>query len=89
MAGLYGGGLPVTTRDGWTAEAVYLDWLSPLALLVAPGASLFDVRDGHEPEIWWVGEGAGEFRAWGFSPTGRTLILATSADVTLFRREPE
>jgi hypothetical protein len=29
----------------------------------------------------------GELRAAGFSPSGRTLVVATASDVTLFRRQ--
>ena len=86
MAGLYGGGLARTTLDGWQVETVCLDWPAPLTLLVAPGSHLYDSRLGHEPTLWRIDEGAGELRAWGFSSTGRTLLLATSADITFFRR---
>ncbi|MCG3134329.1 MAG: hypothetical protein HMLKMBBP_01634 [Planctomycetes bacterium] len=86
MTGLYGGGLPTLTRAGWQAETVHLDWLNPMLLLVAPGSDLLDCRAGHEAQFWRVESGAGALRAWGFSSTGSTLLLATSADIRIFCR---
>lgn len=85
MAGIYGGGLPSGTHDHWMTETVYLDWPNPTTLLVAPGSHLYDSRQ--EPRFWRIDEGAGELRAWGFSSSGNTLLLATSADITIFRRQ--
>jgi hypothetical protein len=89
MAGIYGGGLATGTRDGWRTEAVYLDWPQPDLFLVAPGSDLYDYRAESEPRFWRIESGAGELRAWGFSSTGKTLLLATSADIKIFRRRAE
>lgn len=85
MAGLHGGGLPTFSPAGWQAETVCLHWPESTLLLVAPGSSLLDYRAGHEARFWRVESGSGELRAWGFSASGRTLLLATSADITIFR----
>lgn len=86
-AGVYGGGLCKITRDGWTAEDLVLDWPAHTLLLVQPGS-------------WVLGDGFGkpahctkvavesELRAWGFSPTGRSLVFASSDTLTCWRKEP-
>ncbi len=80
IGGLFGGGLPLTTTDGWCLEAQARAWPTHSVFLTAPGS--------REPIC--VGEdGACEFRACGFSETGRTFIIATSCDLTIFARQAE
>ena len=76
-AGLSGGGLAHGTADGWRLEQG-----NRAVSLLAPFAP------GRLRESWQLEEGAGEFRAAGFSPTGRTLIYASSADLAVYRRVP-
>jgi hypothetical protein len=79
-AGLHGGGLPLLTRDGWSAERLALDWPDETLLLCQPW------KHGYKPgEFVKVGVDS-VVRAWGFSPTGRSLVLATSSDVTIWSR---
>ena len=86
-AGLFGGALPKGTSDGWTAEALYLEWPEPALLLTPPGSWLYENRAGRRRDFVKVPGAVGaELRAWGFSPTGRTLILATASDLTVFSR---
>ena len=84
-AGLFGGGLPRLASDGWSVERLALDWPEECFLLVPPGSWIYGERYGKPANFTKVATES-EVRAWGFSPTGRTLILATSSDVTLFGR---
>ncbi len=85
IAGLFGGGLLATTEDGWTIDVVAPEWPHHRVILSADGG-----RNAEEPgTTWWhvfSDERHGEFRAAGFSPSGRTLVVATASDVTLFVR---
>ncbi len=77
VAGLFGGGLPLTTRDGWLLEAQARAWPTHSVFLTAPGS--------REPVC--VGEdGVCELRACGFSETGRTFVIATSCELMMFAR---
>jgi hypothetical protein len=77
MAGLFGGGLPLTTLDGWGLEVQARVWPTHTVFLSAPGT--------REPVC--IGEdGACEMRACGFSETGRSFVIATSCDLTIFAR---
>ncbi|MEP7122806.1 MAG: hypothetical protein ABJE95_17910 [Byssovorax sp.] len=84
-SGLSGGGLPSTTADRWTAERLTLDWPDELLLLVPPGSWLHETRAGRSADFTKLAVER-EVRAWGFSPTGKSLILATSSDVAIFGR---
>jgi hypothetical protein len=88
IAGLFGGGLHATTDDGWTIQVVSPDWPHHRVLLSADGG----LCRGSAGDQWWHVFHAdySELRAAGFSPSGRTLAVATSSDVTLWARpEPD
>lgn len=82
-AGLYGGGLPQFTRDGWTVERLAPDWPEECLLLLAPSADIYNPA-GRQAFAKLAVERA--VRAWGFSPTGLSLVLATTSDLTLWGR---
>ncbi len=86
-SGLNGGGLPRSTADGWSVEWLTLDWPEDTLLLLGPGSSIYETRPGRVVQFWKIDPGVTEVRAWGFSPTGRTLLLATSSDVTFWIRD--
>ena len=88
MAGLTGGALPTTTRDGWALERLTVAWPHESVLLTAPGSWIFEDRAGRSSEFVKIAEES-ELRACGFSPTGRSLVVATSSDVTMYSRSPE
>ncbi|MBB6053602.1 hypothetical protein [Armatimonas rosea] len=94
-AGLHGGGLPLGAGDGiWHLElepAIYSGDYAPYR-----GKACWQIRliDGRS----WVGrEGrhlktcllyqSFDFRATGFSETGKSFIIATSSDLWMFSRE--
>lgn len=82
VAGLAGGGLAATTSDGWSVEAETFAWPERCVILKHP--------DWYE----FVDASAGctklavefELRAWGFSPTGRCVVVATSSEVYVYAR---
>jgi hypothetical protein len=84
-AGLHGGGLAISTRDRWIVEHLPLDWPNESLLLVPPDSWIYETRPGRSAEFTKVAVET-ELRAWGFSPTGKSLIIATSSDVTIFGR---
>ena len=80
VGGLFGGGLPLTTVDGWHLEAQARVWPMHSVFLSAPGAR----------ESVCIGEdGACELRACGFSETGRSFVIATSCELAMFTRLAE
>ncbi|GJF34996.1 hypothetical protein KNE206_76960 [Kitasatospora sp. NE20-6] len=85
IAGLFGGGLHTTTIDGWTLEVVSPEWPHDRVLLSADGGM---PHDGPHGEGWWhvFDSNYSTLRAAGFSPSGRTLAVATSSDLTLWTR---
>lgn len=83
IAGLCGGGLPNTTRDGWHLQAIPLPWPRYRIFLEPPFCSMYHDLAG----VTCVGDdGGGELRAYGFSPTGRSFVIATSCDLTIIIR---
>lgn len=86
MAGLYGGGLHTVTDDGWTVEAIAADWPIHYYILNRPGHSIYlDAKLGDDTQFYLF-EKDYENRAWGFSPSGNSLIYACSSDVTIWSR---
>ena len=86
VAGLAGGGLPTSTRDGWHVSSLPIDWPHDLVILEPPGCGA--LWPGHERGCVAVfAHDACELRAFGFSPSGRILILASSADLHLYVRD--
>ncbi|AWW42219.1 hypothetical protein ADL00_05030 [Streptomyces sp. AS58] len=86
IAGLFGGGLHTTTEDGWSLEVVTPAWPNERVLLSRDGGLPHAGRHG---ERWWhvFHSYHSELRAVGFSPSGRTIAVATSSDVSLWARE--
>jgi hypothetical protein len=84
IAGLHGGGLHTTTSDGWTLDVVSPDWPHHRILLSTDGGLYHGPTGTH----WWHIHHATDspLRTCGFSPSGRTLAIATSADLTLLTR---
>jgi len=81
LVGLHGGGLASTSADGWSVESITLSWPDQHLLLIEPRGSLYSptatfTRLAVEREV----------RAFGFSSTGRTLLIATSSELVLFPR---
>lgn len=84
IAGPFGGGLHRTTPDGWSLNIVSPEWPNDRILLSADG----DIYKDPPGQGWWhiFHSSYSTFRAAGFSPSGRTLAIATSSDLTLWTR---
>jgi hypothetical protein len=85
MAGLFGGGLPIITEDGWKLECVTLKWPEQMVILIPPSSDLYGSLTGHADIMTKIFENSC-IRAYGFSYTGRSFIIATSSDVYVFAR---
>lgn len=85
ISGLYGGGLPNSRTDGWSVETVTLFWPEKILLLVEPGSWFYGSLYGQPDNFRKIFSGS-EIRAKGFSPTGRTFVIATSSDLTIYTR---
>lgn len=81
LAGLHGGGLSMTTSDGWGLHCIPLPWPSHSIFMSPPWKS-------HQFDQWVkiACDGACEFRACGFSDTGQSFAVATSCELLLFAR---
>lgn len=88
IAGLFGGGLHTTTADGWTLEVVTPAWPNDRVLLSGDGGL---PHSGPHGERWWhiFHSTYSELRAVGFSPSGQTIAVATSSDISLWTRRPD
>jgi hypothetical protein len=87
IAGLYGGGLHTTATGGWHVEVVSPAWPNDRVLL-SRGSGM-PHPEPHREGWWHIFHSCySELRAVGFSPSGRTLAVATSSDVTLWTRTP-
>lgn len=78
LAGLHGGGLLRCGLGGWSVESLALDWPDVCLLLVEPWRSIFDEKTGFTKLAV-----EREVRAFGFSDTGASLVIATSSDVVV------
>lgn len=86
MGGLYGGGLPNSTTDGWGVELRPLSWPLEELILSPPGETMLWTAPGKKPGLTKFHKAGTELRAFGFSSTGRALALAYSSDVTVYFR---
>ncbi|WP_108988285.1 hypothetical protein [Streptomyces coelicoflavus] len=87
IAGLFGGGLHTKAEDGWILEAVTPAWPNDRVLLSVDGGL---PHSGPYGEQWWhiFHAAYSELRAFGFSPSGETIAVATSSDLSLWTRHP-
>jgi hypothetical protein len=85
MAGVIGGGLPRTTQDGWSLEVITLDWPEHEVLLVEPYSSIYDSIYGKPSKFRKIARES-ELRAFGFSYSGKSLVIASSSDITVYGR---
>lgn len=78
VAGLFGGGLAKTTSDGWFLEVRAMAWPTHSVFMRSPDARSSDLCIGDD--------GACEMRACGFSETGRSFVIATTCELSVFTR---
>jgi hypothetical protein len=82
IAGLNGGGLPMSNRFAESLEVVSPEWPKSKLIFCAPFKSA--VIEGHQDGCVYIASDF--FRAYGFSWSGDSFVYATSSDVTTFRR---
>ena len=83
LAGLWGRGLLATAPDSWSLEIVSPDWPEHQAILSPPGCDIFSAdRAQGCTKVSHIDE----LRAWGFSETGRSFVLAQSHTLEIFGR---
>lgn len=74
-AGLFGGNLSKTTQDGWNLSIVRSNGIIDEIYLISDKDKIFVEND----EV-------SEIRAFGFSDTGKSFIVATTSELTIFSR---
>ncbi len=84
-SGLAGGGLPTGTDDGWCVHRFTFHWPDEILLLTPPGHWIYGGVSSMGSNFYRLGSDS-EVRAFGFSPTGRSLIIATGSDLTILTR---
>ena len=85
MSGINGGSLPLGSDDGWCVHNVSLAWPEQHLLLVEPGSWLHGAEH-NRPATFYKLAIEYECRAFGFSYSGRTLVIASSCDLLIYRR---
>jgi hypothetical protein len=84
VCGLFGGGFPLMTLDGWSVELVHHSWPHLASLvLIPPGASLWDPAKARH--CCKLAETEAPL-AYGFSHTGQSLVLAHSHTLEMWTR---
>ncbi len=84
VCGIFGGGLPLMTLDGWGVELVHHSWPHLASLVLIPrGASLWDPPKARHCVKLAETEAP---LAYGFSHTGQSLVLAHSHTLEIWAR---
>lgn len=86
-AGMAGGGLAARTLDGWSVEKHPFAFPEEQLFVAPPGQSMLWTPQGQKMRLSKIGGFVTELRAYGFSPTGRTFVVATSSEVVMFARD--
>jgi len=89
ISGVYGGGMPTMTSDGWRLEVVAPDWPYSFVLLHAPGYLTEEgwkegVATKVAPRL--CDQFPDEVLAFGFSPTGKSFAVMMRDGVEIFHR---
>lgn len=91
MAGLHGGALRRETRDGWSVDMFDLAWPQTSCVLHPPKASIYFLKPGwahgiKDATFHLLAREPEDIRAFGFSWTGRSLVLATPSTLKIWAR---
>lgn len=86
IAGAGGGGLSQQTGDGWAVERLPLSWPAEELILSPPGEDMLVQAPAAGRGLAKLRVLPSELRAYGFSPTGLSLVVATASDVEIFHR---
>lgn len=84
VCGIFGGGLPLMTLDGWSVELIHHFWPHVASLVLIPrGASIWDPAQFRNCRK--IAETEAPL-AYGFSHTGQSLVLAHSHSLEIWTR---
>ncbi len=86
VAGIHGGGLSHVTKDGWLIELHPLSWPEEEFFLCPPGQTMLWNRPDQQPALSKICPFPTSLVAYGFSPTGQSLVIATSSEVAIHSR---
>jgi hypothetical protein len=86
VAGPEGGGLTRATTDGWGIELHPISWPEEELFLCPPGHTMLWEPPGSKPALIKLRPLPSTLVAYGFSPTGKSLVIATSSDVEIYGR---
>ncbi|AJA10268.1 hypothetical protein SKP52_16980 [Sphingopyxis fribergensis] len=86
VAGTSGGGLSHATEDGWLIELHPLSWPEEEFFLCPPGQTMLWNPPAAEPELFKLRPLPSSLVAYGFSPTGKSFVIATSSDLEIYSR---
>lgn len=84
-AGLAGGALSRGTSDGWMVHQITFHWPEEILLLTPPGHWIYGDVPSMGSDFYRIGSEL-EIRAFGFSPTGRSLVIATGSDLAILTK---
>jgi hypothetical protein len=83
LAGLQGGGLAACTRGGWGIHVLQLPWPIHVVFITS---HYVDITDNTGFVMKLCNDEPCTFRAAGFSPTGRSFVVATSCELRIYAR---
>ena len=86
LAGIHGGGLSHVTKDGWLIELHPLSWPEEEFFLCPPRQTMLWNPPGEKPALSKIRPFPTSLVAYGFSPTGVSLVIATSSDLIIYSR---
>ena len=86
MSGIFGGGLPLQTTDGWLVNLIHFSSSRAGLLLFEQDFELKEVQNPGTGKYWLLSEET-DIRAFGFSWTGKSLVYATASEVSIFGRQ--
>lgn len=84
IAGLHGGGLPVTNSQGDSLEIMALDWPKTDIIFQPKWSSIYMEKDSvkcfriYSPDT---------LKVYGFSQNGKYFVIGTSSDLLIFKRQ--
>ena len=87
VAGNAGGGLPTTTSDSWGIQLHPLSWPEEELFLCPPGQDMLWQAPGAPSSLIKLKPLPSSLVAFGFSPDGQSLIIATSSELEILRRD--
>ena len=82
ISGFFGGGLATCTSDNWWLFRCGIEWPNERVVLQAPDANIHNSFKG----LTQLPGSMREVRAAGFSPDGRSLVVATTDELKIWRR---